>query len=377
MTSSETTNDHPRTGKCPIDHSKFARSNEANPDAYINGIKKDQQSSSWWNSLWSRNTDVASEPDVAMLHKKPSTVDTHDHPLANPPPGCPMHKASNENSTGFFSNLFGREKQNSEATPAVQPPATCPMSNSNQKPAGVSEVLTGVDSKQQSYVPEGCPVATPKRGWFNWFGNNDDQKQEAYEVDKSNMMYKNIPQTAVDDQVVELETTRTTSSIPKVDGKNWEYPSPQQMYNAMWRKGYRDSGENVPIMVQVHNFLNEGAWSEIKAWEREAGENTEPKLLRFEGNANKRTPRALWYMMLGRINPNRWGSGEGPFDRHDWYVQRKDNSIVRYVIDYYEAPDSADGKPVFSLDVRPAVDSFESVALRWKHWRAMRQMQQQ
>lgn len=49
-----------------------------------------------------------------------------------------------------------------------------------------------------------------------------------------------------------------------------------------------------------------------------------------------------------------------PFDRHDWYVQRVHNGQIkeiRYVIDYYEAPDDENGDPVFNLDVRPAVDS--------------------
>jgi len=34
---------------------------------------------------------------------------------------------------------------------------------------------------------------------------------------------------------------------------------------------------------------------------------------------------------------------------------------VRYVIDYYSAPPEPDGSPVFSLDVRPALDSFGSL----------------
>jgi cytochrome c heme-lyase len=37
---------------------------------------------------------------------------------------------------------------------------------------------------------------------------------------------------------------------------------------------------------------------------------------------------------------------------------------VRYVIDYYEAAPEADGSPVFSLDVRPALDSFGSIKER-------------
>ena len=37
---------------------------------------------------------------------------------------------------------------------------------------------------------------------------------------------------------------------------------------------------------------------------------------------------------------------------------------MRYVIDYYSAPPEPDGSPVFSLDVRPALDSFGSVKQR-------------
>lgn len=104
---------------------------------------------------------------------------------------------------------------------------------------------------------------------------------------------------------------------------------------------------------------------------------------------------------------------EPPFDRHDWIVTRPDpngsdeqvnptaaaayvNSITqtqsqaqsssssstpttpapspfaastrtsttRYVIDYYDAGKDEEGMPVFSLDVRPALDSFQSVSER-------------
>src|SRR5262245_34133566 len=66
-----------------------------------------------------------------------------------------------------------------------------------------------------------------------------------------------------------LPLSREISTIPKSDGSLWEYPSPQQMYNAMLRKGYSDTPEDaVESMVAVHNFLNEGAWAEIREWER-------------------------------------------------------------------------------------------------------------
>lgn len=36
------------------------------------------------------------------------------------------------------------------------------------------------------------------------------------------------------------------------------------------------------------------------------------------------------------------------------------------MIDYYSAPPDADGSPNFNLDVRPALDDFESVQQRLK-----------
>jgi len=54
-----------------------------------------------------------------------------------------------------------------------------------------------------------------------------------------------------------------------------------------------------------------------------------------------------------------------PFDRHDWVVRRPStNEEVRYVIDYYSSRKRIGGEPVFHLDVRPALDSFDNTKLR-------------
>lgn len=42
--------------------------------------------------------------------------------------------------------------------------------------------------------------------------------------------------------------------------------------------------------------------------------------------------------------------------------------MQRYVIDYYSCPDDENGMPVFSLDVRPAVDSAGAVYERMTEW---------
>ncbi|KAL9602741.1 MAG: hypothetical protein Q9219_001584 [cf. Caloplaca sp. 3 TL-2023] len=221
-----------------------------------------------------------------------------------------------------------------------------------------------------------------------------------------NYMPSNLSQSRDTRQTIHLPTERETSSIPRGDmDSNWEYPSPQQMYNAMLRKGYDDTPEDaVESMVAVHNFLNEGAWAEIVGWERrfsrglghgwqacrrgEEGfqENNgrtilakdtgdvaaPPKLLRFQGRPNEMTPKARMLEFIGRMYPAKFGC-EPPFDRHDWYIQRQatdggQTTEVRYVIDYYSAPPEPTGEPVFYLDVRPAIDGPTAAIERMMRW---------
>lgn len=214
-----------------------------------------------------------------------------------------------------------------------------------------------------------------------------------------NYMPTDLSQSRAPDQTVYLPTDRTLSSIPRGDAdQNWEYPSPQQMYNAMLRKGYTDTPQDaVESMVAVHNFLNEGAWAEIVEWERrfagglrrgwqhcrrgedgtdheanaESDEVPQPRLVKFLGRPKEMTPKASILQMVGWINPN-YG-GEVPFDRHDWYIQRPlpdGNGVreVRYIIDYYSGPPEPTGEPVFYLDVRPAIDRPGAAVERMMRW---------
>lgn len=211
-------------------------------------------------------------------------------------------------------------------------------------------------------------------------------------------------------QQISLPLEREASTIPRGDGSGttWEYPSPQQMYNAMLRKGYTDTpAEHVESMVAVHNFLNEGAWEEIRGWEArfagglgrgwkicQKGEEgaerrmaldallqspgtgtgqggTEPQLIRFLGRPGEPTPKARLLSFMARIYPSQFPDNP-PFDRHDWYVQRRlpdgQTKEVRYVIDYYSGPPEPTGEPVFYLDVRPAVDGPTAACERILRW---------
>lgn len=214
-------------------------------------------------------------------------------------------------------------------------------------------------------------------------------------------MFSSISQAPAPNQTIALPTERDPSSIPKGSGDgNWEYPSPQQMYNALLRKGYTDTDVTaVESMVAVHNFLNEGAWQEIVDWERrfakglargweiskrgeenaplalrrfeaqEGGEQEQPSLIRFQGRPKDMTPKAAMMQVMGWLYPSKFAT-EPPFDRHDWYISRTVNGQtkeVRYVIDYYSGEPEPTGEPVFYLDVRPAatVTGAAERLIRW------------
>ena len=201
-------------------------------------------------------------------------------------------------------------------------------------------------------------------------------------------------------QKLSLTTNKTISSIPRGEQQGkWEYPSAQQMYNAMVRKGKIDSHETlqedtVEAMVQIHNFLNESCWYEILRWEKPYTDQShlEPKLLKFMGKPGVLTPRARINHYLSYVFP--WYFHRDlPFDRHDWIVLRGEpnnsNSSgssssssttavaastepkytqIRYVLDFYGGPDDANGMPTFSVDVRPALDNFTNVKDRFNHF---------
>lgn len=154
-----------------------------------------------------------------------------------------------------------------------------------------------------------------------------------------NYMFSDLSQDRAENQTITLPTEREPSTIPKGTGDgNWEYPSPQQMYNALLRKGYTDTDASaVESMVSVHNFLNEGAWAEIVEWERRfgrglgkaweicrkgeegsmagarldvganEGEVVQPKLIRFMGRPKEMTPKAAMIQVMGWIYPSAFG----------------------------------------------------------------------
>lgn len=264
--------------------------------------------------------------------------------------------------------------------------------------------------------PSSCPVKAPNRSFGqgserqhlddSYVGTSAKPSSTISKLNPLNYMPSSISNAPSSTQQISLPLEREISSIPRGDvDSNWEYPSPQQMYNAMLRKGYTDTPTDaVESMVAVHNFLNEGAWQEIAKWEyifsrglaagwdecrrgeenlalkwaiaqsrqsREEDDALSPRLLRFVGRPSEPTPKSRIMQALGYIYPSGFGS-EPPFDRHDWFVSRQSPSgqqrEIRYVIDYYSGPPEPTGEPVFYLDIRPAIDRPSAAIERLMRW---------
>ncbi|KAI1025675.1 hypothetical protein LB505_001612 [Fusarium chuoi] len=212
------------------------------------------------------------------------------------------------------------------ATTDKAPPPGCPM---HQKSADAMNPVAKPKKPVDLPSTSGCPVPHAAR-------TQEQPKSLISQLNPLNYMFPDLSQKPAPNQSFALPTTRDESTIPKGTGDgNWEYPSPQQMYNALLRKGYTDTDITaVEGMVSVHNFLNEGAWQEILGWEQRFarglykgwqickrgeghvqeeldrqrdGIDTEPSLVRFQGRPKELTPKATMMQVLGWIYPSKFG----------------------------------------------------------------------
>lgn len=238
-------------------------------------------------------------------------------------------------------------------------------------------------------APSKCPVHfgsklndpsqgnNPNNSFWNqiWGKNTTDPSSFSSTIPPSVEAAAEYAQTPQPDQRIHLSTQRQVSTIPRgdkaessealpvhqagttSDGSNWVYPSEQQMYNAMRRKGWSNiPEESIPMVLQIHNGINEKTWKQVMDWEG----TSDLTLARFHGRPKDLSPKAFFWTKLLPLY-------DSPFDRHDWYVQRNDpNPVVqRYVIDYYYLRDRNDENaiPVPFIDARPALDHPRAVGL--------------
>lgn len=169
------------------------------------------------------------------------------------------------------------------------------------------------------------------------------------------------PEQQAGGQRFPLSTHRVESVIPKgdhtpthqkavaADSASWMYPSESMFFNAMKRKGWQPREEDMRVVLQIHNAVNDKAWSEVMRYEAlHEAECDWPKLARFMGKPKSLSPKA-------RVRS--WMGYKLPFDRHDWQIDRC-GTTVRYVIDFYEGAPTGGAVSAMHIDARPALDSW-------------------
>ncbi|GAX20154.1 cytochrome c heme-lyase [Fistulifera solaris] len=219
-------------------------------------------------------------------------------------------------------------------------------------------------------------------GWLGGTNGNDSPPSEALPEGCKSPTFASLEEAARHaqsphpDQKILLSTSRQVSSIMRgtnddiprhqtedsssnKDNK-WVYPSEQQFYNAMRRKGWSNIPEDsIPTVLQIHNHINERTWRNIQEWES----SDELLLARFMGRPKDISPKAFFLSKVLRMY-------DPPFDRHDWYVQHPGSQEQhRYVIDYYYLPNpDPNMPPIPYVDARPALDHPRAVWLQGKQF---------
>lgn len=134
--------------------------------------------------------------------------------------------------------------------------------------------------------------------------NIDTGSNPLYNPDANDMAFDH---SRVADQKVNLSVKRAISNIPKGEftpdhqpkaTEKWVYPSEQQYYNAMRRKGYNPAEKDIPAVLFIHNHVNEQGWSKVREWEAYSG-FPNPKLKRFMGKPTQLSPKARFLNWIG------------------------------------------------------------------------------
>jgi cytochrome c heme-lyase len=149
---------------------------------------------------------------------------------------------------------------------ASEPPSSCPMHMKGSNANG----LTNEQSKESTipadsvnFIPTLSNVPAPGQA-------------DVLQVDRQ---ISSIPKKRVDGSdgaqsqcPVSHDKPTSGSSCPRSDthdeqSDKWVYPSEQQFYNALKRKGYETDEKEIPMVVSIHNDMNERCWQEIVRWE--------------------------------------------------------------------------------------------------------------
>jgi cytochrome c heme-lyase len=105
------------------------------------------------------------------------------------------------------------------------------------------------------------------------------------------------PPTALDTSYIPTNATEAASVVDKVE--NWVYPSPSSFFSALERKNRDPSAPDMPVVVPIHNAVNERVWEEVLEWEKREGGSEGSKLVSFVGKPKELSLRARWKGLIG------------------------------------------------------------------------------
>ncbi|GAB5355620.1 hypothetical protein AAMO2058_000221200 [Amorphochlora amoebiformis] len=174
------------------------------------------------------------------------------------------------------------------------------------------------DAGMKNYVPHELSPGQLDQAWQRVQGVEIERRatDPSYAGNILTDEQKQLPQPG---QPFTLPTSRVESTIPKSKGGFWQYPSPQQAYNAMVRKGKDPDINRAKDFVSTHNEMNERGWAQVLRYEA----ITHPECAK-EG------------IKLSKFNGDYDGRVKGSFDRHYWTVNRCGLEEQKYVLDYFD-----------------------------------------
>lgn len=70
----------------------------------------------------------------------------------------------------------------------------------------------------------------------------------------------------------------------------------------MARKQHHPQASDMPVIVPIHNAVNERAWAAVKNWEHgRGGDRCDVRLVSFKGRPGNRSPKAWFKVLLGSV----------------------------------------------------------------------------
>ena len=178
------------------------------------------------------------------------------------------------------------------------PPMSCPVDHSAHSNPPSDSGSCPVDHKSLSQhsspsLQDKCPVDHQSASslWSRFFSSSS----EGIGSSPSLNPHPHVPQN--------LSTEREHSSIPRLEGDKWVYPSESQFFAAMARKNHDPQAKDMKVIVPMHNAVNERTWYEVLKWEEGRGSEVcgGLRLVSFKGKSQELSPRARFKSLLGLV----------------------------------------------------------------------------